>query len=774
MKEFNPNSNSLDLTIPANTADVSYIPRETTGIEFKYIDRVGNELDVTETFNHELFTDVTEARLIKAAAAVGSKEIFITTDETVTLKVNSTGSVLDSVNGSGGFAIHGQGDLNVTKVTVESAGSFRQKVIKLSLSAAISGKASLAVSYTPPSEPSASKLFSTRGVALEAHSGVGIQMRELHITDLDLNGRGGFQFIDYDRDGDQDLFIVRADPQQGKGSIEYYENNGNLFSKADAWRNPFRNVTTDVDSRIQILNLDRALKPGNTTQDLVVTNSTTGASQYVINEGYGLRKLKHAYPYVDLTQATKATSTDKMANTNVNAALSYFGLGQHNDTLTYAYKIPGVDSGQRGLVFDNSRASDKRHVTHTYTYSPLFGKSDFGSAAVSDSSESGVYYTGQIWARDLNGDSRDEQILMDRKTGALYVSFQNSDGTSSARGDVFANIALGAGAHFDFVDLDGDSDVDLVYRGSNGALSYYTNVGAVAKPKFHGMKVVLGGALTDGILTAGETQDRLVLVTLTGDHLVAGLQIEVRVGDGAVFRHALTAAEINTASQQAFVALTLPQEARYTPAGDKQAVRVTIREDGGATLASHALNTLSVDFGTPVVTSAVLFSGDDTGTPGDGVTTRSTFRIQVETENARSVEVRERDSQVASVEVDSRGFAWVTLTDVAAGSHAYTVHATSPLGAVSVGTTLGVTVAPTSGSAPWHEAGTLETGQPFADDAHREQTGQDDMASLTNPARAGDGNAGAGENTEPGYDVASDALAHSESLDSFGPLYDVV
>ncbi len=251
-------------------------------------------------------------------------------------------------------------------------------------------------------------------------------------ADIDVGLYSSPALGDIDGDGDDDLLIGND-----FGEIAYYQNNGDgTWSVQSDENNPFATFNSGAPIRLNFGNIDN-----DNTLDLII-GSEDGTFTFFYNQGDGV-----------WTQSNSETDNifADIADVGENSAPILEDLDGDGD----ADLLIGARDGT--VHYYENRGNDG-WVLHD-----LFNDINFGEASVP-------------FIYDIDGD-KDMDFLIGTADGYIRYYANEPDGIVEKTGsdNPFASINLGENSIPRLADIDGDGDADLIGGESSGTLYYYEN-----------------------------------------------------------------------------------------------------------------------------------------------------------------------------------------------------------------------------------------------------------------------------------------------------------
>ena len=281
-------------------------------------------------------------------------------------------------------------------------------------------------------------------------------VRDIDLTDDTTTPLIKLDFADLDGDGDPDLVIGDY-----HGDLYYFENTGSSpspeFTERTGADNPFNRISVFAYSTPAFADLD-----GDGDSDLIVGNHD-GDIAYFENTGTGTSPR--------FTQRSFGANPFNNITMGPNSGFALADLNSDGD-LDLAV---GIDDGDLRYYENTGTSANPRFTLRTGAASPLHDI-NAGSQATPE-------------FVDIDDDG-DPDLVIGNREGVIF--YYENTGTSA--GPVFTQrtdsgnplLGLDAGPYIapDFVDLDGDSDPDLVTGNFAGIITYFKNTGTNASPGF--------------------------------------------------------------------------------------------------------------------------------------------------------------------------------------------------------------------------------------------------------------------------------------------------
>ncbi|NQZ78184.1 MAG: VCBS repeat-containing protein, partial [Ekhidna sp.] len=273
--------------------------------------------------------------------------------------------------------------------------------------------------------------------------------------DTDGNGYNGITFVDFDQDGDKDIFSGR-----NNNAFTYYENTGTAsspdYDPAAVQNNPFNLVGP---ASITYLYNDFVDLDNDGDLDMMVTGN--GGNFYY-------------YQNIGSASAPDFNNAQPVANP--------FGLANNGTSYTWGITFADIDDdGDFDMMAGANAIGRVDYYENTGTASsPSFAARASNPFNIDGSSNS--YQTPTLVDFDFDGDFD----LFYGDAGSSWYYEQNIGTPSSPNFGVrevnpfgLTNIPSSY-IQADFVDLDSDGDLDVMSGNSGGTFEYYENVGRVA------------------------------------------------------------------------------------------------------------------------------------------------------------------------------------------------------------------------------------------------------------------------------------------------------
>ena len=245
------------------------------------------------------------------------------------------------------------------------------------------------------------------------------------LSSVDTSSMSAPTFIDFDKDGDEDLFVGRDD-----GAIDYYQNDNGVFTQQTGANNPFDGVSVSSSSDIAFVDLD-----GDGVMEACVV-SWSGFISYYTNNAGSFEKVTTVHPFSTIV----AVQSARIAFGDID--------GDGDDDLL----IGSQDSGMH--YYQNDSGS----------FVAQYGKDNpFSSIYWSEASPSFV---------DIDKDG-DLDLFVGEQSGVIYF-YQNDSGVFTKQSDnLFGLVVTSNFAQPSFADIDKDGDMDAFVGGADGSIKYY-------------------------------------------------------------------------------------------------------------------------------------------------------------------------------------------------------------------------------------------------------------------------------------------------------------
>ena len=262
--------------------------------------------------------------------------------------------------------------------------------------------------------------------------------------------------VDLDSDGDPDVVVGHQ-----SGALHYIENAGTpadpVLLERTGTDNPFDGISVESYSTPTVTDLD-----GDGDSDLVVGN-VYGNIAYFENAGTA------ASP--DFTQRTGAANPFDDITMGSWSTLALADLDGDGDLDLAA----GLDDGDVGYYENTGTSANPDFTQRTGETNPLHNI------------KAGSYSTPEFV--DVDNDDDFDLVIGSGREGIHY--FENTGTTTSptftqrtGNDNPFSGLAAGAFFGADFVDLNGDSNLDLIIGTQLGNILYFKNTGTNADPEF--------------------------------------------------------------------------------------------------------------------------------------------------------------------------------------------------------------------------------------------------------------------------------------------------
>ncbi len=291
-------------------------------------------------------------------------------------------------------------------------------------------------------------------------------------------------FIDLDGDSDLDLVLgIR------NGSFNYYQNDNNVFTKKTGIDNPLNIPNVGYNSYQTFANLD-----GDSDLDLVVGQDDGTITYYTNNNNSFTKQTGSNNPFDGIDVGTSAQPT--FADVDGDSDLDLI-IGESNGTLIYFTNENTVFTLQTGSnnPFDGIDVG----LSSTPTFTDVDGDSDldlvvgnrFGNVKYyKNEGNTFTYLSGtenpfgfdtqdtyiKPFFIDIDKDSHLDLIAGNANGTIQYYKSENNIFTElTGENNPFDGIDAGVTSTPTFVDIDGDSDLDLITGEYYGSIKYFTN-----------------------------------------------------------------------------------------------------------------------------------------------------------------------------------------------------------------------------------------------------------------------------------------------------------
>jgi hypothetical protein len=243
-------------------------------------------------------------------------------------------------------------------------------------------------------------------------------------------------FVDYDEDGDLDLYIGEK-----YGTISYFENEGGEFTQLTAGDNPFNGIDLEVETFSPVvLDVDE-----DGDLDIAAGDQYSMILRYLRNDG--------------------GTYVEKRGTPNpFEGLMGFFGA---------APAFSDMDNdGDLDVLIGEKYGTTRYYKTTSEGFIPVFGDMPFDTLTTG--------YVKPTFA-DVDGDS-DEDLIIGGEDGILrYFAKEGADDFVEITGgsNPFDPISVAGYAAPAFANLDDDADQDLVigdYYNELGRISYFRNI----------------------------------------------------------------------------------------------------------------------------------------------------------------------------------------------------------------------------------------------------------------------------------------------------------
>ncbi len=351
-------------------------------------------------------------------------------------------------------------------------------------------------------------------------------------TNIDVGFEAKPDFLDFDGDGDMDLFVANS-----SGKINFYLNNGsgiysdNGFLQADG---------TDIDV-------------GNEASSLFIDINSDGNPDLLVGSNYNNIKV-----YINDGSFNFSESTDLAAEGYYRIKKQEFTSPKYADVdndgdldlylsdMSYIYVFENDGTGK--MLFQDTLKVDGNNIDQMYPYIDFadidndgdldiyigdyyYGMSIFLNDGSGNFSDNGSFLAdGNIVAygsyrvhpefADLDADG-DLDFYLGEDNGTIEIYTNDGSGNFSANGLVQADgtdLDVTTYAGFDFADIDNDNDLDIISGNNSGHILLFTNDGA-------NNFTSAGFIQADGIDIYDGTSTDVELIDLDGDgdlDIVAG------------------------------------------------------------------------------------------------------------------------------------------------------------------------------------------------------------------------------------------------------------
>ena len=253
---------------------------------------------------------------------------------------------------------------------------------------------------------------------------------------IDIGDTSSPTFADIDGDNDLDLIIGGQ-----SGKIFYYnQNNNGVYAQQTDANNPFNSIDVGGFSTPTFADID-----GDNDMDLIIGNVGGKINYYQNNNGTYQKQTGANNPFnsIDIENISSPTFADIDGDNDLDLI-----IGNVTGIFNYYQNNNGVYTEQNGA-----------------------NNNPFNSLIIMDNSATPTF-------ADIDGDN-DLDLITGGQSGKIFYYNQNNNGVyTGANNNPFHGIDVDGASNLGFssptfVDIDGDSDLDLVVGENDGTLNYF-------------------------------------------------------------------------------------------------------------------------------------------------------------------------------------------------------------------------------------------------------------------------------------------------------------
>ena len=307
------------------------------------------------------------------------------------------------------------------------------------------------------------------------------------LNGLDVGTYSTPTFVDLDDDGDLDLFSTNYD-----GGIEYFKNNGaNSFTEQTGTDNPFDAVALGAYGSLAFVDVD-------VDGDLDLAAAVLDEVHYFQNDGANafteLTNTANPFNNVDIGNGARITFIDLDSDQDKDLVyIRYNGYQTfYNDQSEFRRRLPinipsfDADSlstpafydytgnGSFDMVTSNENGSFKSYRNDTRSYFQENTSNSYNSSSYNIFYSVKVTNNGAPTIVDYDKDG-DVDMLVGQADGTFsyYEDLNYPKGAYRGLPTAFDYLDVGFNSKPTFIDLDGDTYVDLVSGEAGGTFKYY-------------------------------------------------------------------------------------------------------------------------------------------------------------------------------------------------------------------------------------------------------------------------------------------------------------
>ena len=353
---------------------------------------------------------------------------------------------------------------------------------------------------------------------------------------IDFGSSSSPEFADIDGDSDPDLLVGNS-----VGVIVYYENNGGTFTQLTGASNPFDGIDVGDDADAEVIDFD-----GDGDLDLFIGEKGGVINFYDNVSGVYTVQTGGDNPFtgVDVGSNSHPAVLDVDGDADLDMVIGEAG-GTTTNYLNYLENVGGTFTAQRGtnnpfegvrtdrylnpVFVDVDNDADLDIVSGTYDGNILYFNNDGGAFIPMELGDNPfdailVDTMSKADVADIDGDMDLDLVIGDENGQLRY--FVNETGSYvevTGAANPFNGFDVGGNSTPDLGDIDGDGDLDLFVGEKDGYINYYRNIS--------GTYTVQTGANNpfDGVDVG--TDSRPTLVDFDGD---GDLDMLIGAGDGTV------------------------------------------------------------------------------------------------------------------------------------------------------------------------------------------------------------------------------------------------
>lgn len=301
----------------------------------------------------------------------------------------------------------------------------------------------------------------------------GSQTFTKHIVDNTLTTARSAYGVDLDRDSDMDIIATGASSSAGK--IVWYENNGSQVFTPHI-------ITQTLNSAwdVSVIDLDR-------DNDLdVVATAASGVVTWYENNGSQTFTEHTIGSGLDGAEGLFVVDLDNDNDLDVVAAAIFSDMVvwyENNGSQTFTMHTidASLDGANDVSVTDVDNDGDKDIVASGSMASQVVWYENNGSQTFTKHIIGSLPQARAVFITDLNNDNRKDIVSVGLISGGYVIWYENTGSGNFTPHTIDTNLGLGFGVYA--IDLDRDSDLDILATGGSGnALVWYeSNFAGIAE-----------------------------------------------------------------------------------------------------------------------------------------------------------------------------------------------------------------------------------------------------------------------------------------------------